>query len=144
MVIGIIGAIIGALVAIRISPDGFKEVYKYLVLSLLILMIIQSKMDKQSNVCIWSKTMDLHTCFSCIGILWWLYSNGHGDFFLAVMVYVAKLPIIEANAVKVLMVTSYTIIVIGIFHVMGYVDWKIGEPLLWVRGRRLDNRAHGQ
>lgn len=43
LVIGIIGAIVGAVVAIHVSPDGFKLVYKYLVLALLVLMIIQSK-----------------------------------------------------------------------------------------------------
>ena len=110
LVIGIIGAIIGALVAIRISPDGFKEVYKYLVLSLLI------------------------PVFLALGFYGGFIQMGMGIFFLAVMVYVAKLPIIEANAVKVLMVTSYTIIVIGIFHVMGYVDWKIGGTIALGQG----------
>ncbi|HQX44025.1 MAG TPA: sulfite exporter TauE/SafE family protein [Saprospiraceae bacterium] len=135
LVIGIIGAIVGAVVAIRISPDGFKLVYKYLVLALLVLMIIQSK--KWTTRVMFSsglKPWIYIPVFLALGFYGGFIQMGMGIFFLAVMVYIAKLPIIEANAVKVLMVTSYTIIVIGIFHFMGYVDWKIGGTIALGQG----------
>ena len=51
---------------------------------------------------------------------------GMGIFFLAVLVLAARYNIIEANAIKTLVVFIYTFLVIFIFHVNDLVNWQIG------------------
>ncbi|MBK7230834.1 MAG: sulfite exporter TauE/SafE family protein [Saprospiraceae bacterium] len=127
LVTGIIGAIFGAWLAIDISTDDFRLVYRYLVLALLLLMIFQPLWLKKARnpdhpISPWIYI----PVFLALGFYGGFIQMGMGLFFLAVMLYVAQLPIVESNAVKVFMVTSYTIVVIGIFQYFGLIDWKIG------------------
>ncbi len=51
---------------------------------------------------------------------------GMGVFFLAVLVLVTRLPMIEANAVKAVSVGIFTLIAVIIFAFAGQVVWSIG------------------
>ncbi|MBK9271247.1 MAG: sulfite exporter TauE/SafE family protein [Saprospiraceae bacterium] len=124
---GMIGAIAGAWLALDISTEGFRKVYSFLVLALLILMIFQSRWQKKAvendqTVSPWIYI----PVFLALGFYGGFIQMGMGLFFLAVMLYVTRLPIVESNAVKVFMVTSYTLMVIGIFQYFGLIEWKIG------------------
>ncbi len=127
LVTGIVGAIAGAWVAIDISTEDFRQVYRFLVLALLILLIFRSRffkgpLPKDHNLSPWIYI----PVFLALGFYGGFIQMGMGIFFLAVMLYIAHLPIVEANAVKVFMVTAYTLVVIGIFHYHGLIDWRIG------------------
>jgi uncharacterized membrane protein YfcA len=55
-----------------------------------------------------------------------LIQMGMGVFFLAVLVLMSRIPIIEANAIKIFTVTIYTALVIVLFEVRGLIDWPTG------------------
>jgi len=54
---------------------------------------------------------------------------GMGIFFLIIMVLGMKVNIIESNAFKGLVIGTYTLFVLAMFHFQGLVDWKIGSIL---------------
>ena len=51
---------------------------------------------------------------------------GMGVFYLAVLVLVARLPMIEANAIKAVSVGIFTLLAVAIFAFSGQVVWLIG------------------
>lgn len=56
-----------------------------------------------------------------VGLFRWVWV-----FFLAVLVLISKYSIMEANAIKTIVIFIYTTIVLAIFAWQGLVDWKIG------------------
>jgi uncharacterized membrane protein YfcA len=64
--------------------------------------------------------------FLALGFYGGFIQMGMGVFFLAAMVLIAKYNLIDANAIKVLVVLLYTFIVIAIFQWRGLINWEIG------------------
>ncbi len=123
----VLGAILGVFVAIHISNDQFKDVFRFLMLLLLIIVIINPKkwmQESKSNrpLNIWIIT----PLFFALGFYGGFIQMGMGIFFLFVMLSVAKYDIIESNAVKVFVIAIYMVIVIAIFQWKGLIDWKMG------------------
>ena len=121
------GAIAGVIVATKISNEAFINVFKYLMVIMLFVILIKPKrwlIQTESD-----KVVPLYLSFPlylAIGFYGGFIQMGMGIFFLAILVLIAKFNIIEANAIKTLVVSCYTIIIILIFHFNGMVDWKIG------------------
>lgn len=125
-----LGALIGVYVATIISNEAFKEVFKYLLVLMLFVVLVNPKrwlIETQIN----------HQVPSWLGIPLYLAIGFYGGFiqmgmgilFLALLVLVAKQNIIDANAIKAFTVFFYTIFVLGYFHYKGLVDWKAGALL---------------
>ena len=51
---------------------------------------------------------------------------GMGVFYLAVMVLVARMPIIESNSIKAMSIALLTILAVIIFALSGKIVWSIG------------------
>lgn len=51
---------------------------------------------------------------------------GMGVFYLAVLVLVARLPMIESNSIKAFSVGAFTLLAVVIFSFAGLVVWSIG------------------
>lgn len=51
---------------------------------------------------------------------------GMGLFTLIVLVLIARFNLVEANALKVFIISLYTFVLIFIFNYKGLVNWKIG------------------
>jgi len=51
---------------------------------------------------------------------------GMGVFYLAVLVLVARLPLIESNTIKAITVGTFTLIAVIIFAFTGLIVWSIG------------------
>ncbi|MCC6753111.1 MAG: sulfite exporter TauE/SafE family protein [Saprospiraceae bacterium] len=127
---GFIGAVFGTLVAIRISADQFMFVFKYLMLALLIFVIANRKqIDHRQIPEIRIPPVLYIPAFFLFGFYGGFIQMGMGILLLAFMVWYMKFPVVEANALKIVMVTSYTVIALPIFHFAGLVDWKIGLPI---------------
>ncbi len=123
----IIGAIIGGLVAINVSNEQFKFVFKFLMLFMLFVILIKPKRWLQKS----QKDFKLSAwiaipVFLAMGFYGGFIQMGMGIFFLAATVLLAKYDIIEANAVKVMIVFFYTILLIALFQWKGLINWKIG------------------
>jgi len=125
-----LGAIFGVYVATIVSNEVFKEVFKYLLVLMLFVVLVNPKR--------WLiKTQVDHQVPMWLGIPLYLGVGFYGGFiqmgmgviFLAVLVLVVKQNIIEANAIKAFTVFFYTVFVLGYFHYRGLVDWRAGTLL---------------
>lgn len=122
-----IGAIIGVLVAIRISNEQFREVFKYVMIGVLLILLIKPKRwlnppDENAKLNPWIAI----PLFLLLGFYGGFIQMGMGIFFLLITVLIGKYNIIDANAVKGFTVLLYSIVVLAIFHWKGLVDWKAG------------------
>jgi uncharacterized membrane protein YfcA len=123
----VIGAIGGVLLAIWVSNEQFKSVFKFLIVFMLIVILVKPKR--------WLISTDLNQkpnlwfaipFFLAIGFYGGFIQMGMGVFFLAAMVLGARFSIMESNAVKSFVVGLYTLFVVAIFQWQGLIDWKFG------------------
>ncbi|NND77778.1 MAG: sulfite exporter TauE/SafE family protein [Flavobacteriales bacterium] len=122
-----IGAVIGIYVATQVSNEQFKQVYKYLMLLTLFFILIKpSRWLKPTQSDFKMKPILAAALFIPLGFYGGFIQMGMGIFFLMVMVILAKVNIMESNAVKIFVVLLYTIIAIAIFAYHGLIDWKLG------------------
>ena len=127
IIVSVIGAIVGVYIALNISNAQFKSVFKYLlVLMLLIILInpkrwlIKTNLNARHNL--WLSI----PAFFFMGLYGGFIQMGMGVIFLVVTVLFMKINIIDANALKTFVVALYTIIVVIIFHYSGLINWKLG------------------
>ncbi|NOT37849.1 MAG: sulfite exporter TauE/SafE family protein [Saprospiraceae bacterium] len=124
---GIIGAIAGAITAVYISPDFFNGIYKLLMVLMLILIIAKpekwlSQHKSQAHLSAW-----IHIpLFFILGFYGGFIQLGMGVFFIFIMTYLLNFDIIKSNIIKIIMVSSYTILIILIFQWNQMIDWKVG------------------
>jgi len=64
--------------------------------------------------------------FFLLGFYGGFIQMGMGLFTLIVLVLIAKINLVEANALKVFIIASYTLVLIFIFNYKGLVDWRTG------------------
>lgn len=122
-----IGAIMGILLAIWVSNEQFKQVFRFMMVFMLFAILIKPKRwlqktdtDKKMNPWIGIPL------FLTLGFYGGFIQMGMGVMFLIIMVLVAKNNIIDANVLKSFIVALYTIAAVTIFHWQGLIDWKIG------------------
>lgn len=123
----VIGAVIGIIVATRVSNEQFMGVFKWLMILMLLVLLIKPKRwlikhETPVNSNWWINV----PVFLAIGFYGGFIQMGMGIFYLAALLLLAKLPIIEANAIKALTVFFYAIIAVIIFELSGLIDWRIG------------------
>lgn len=122
-----IGAVIGVLIAVNVSNEQFKSVFRYLMIVMLIVILVKPKRwlretsveKRPSNFLMWP-------LFLLLGLYGGFIQMGMGVIFLAITVLIARFSLIEANALKSFVIPAYTVLVIIIFQLQGLIDWKIG------------------
>ncbi len=130
----VVGAIIGVLVAVWVSNEQFKFVFKILMVVMLFAVLVNPKRwvretDPDAKPNPWISI----PLFLALGFYGGFIQMGMGIFFLAVMVLGARFSLIDSNAVKAFVIAIYTAIVIAIFQWKGLIDWPIG--LLFAAGQ---------
>lgn len=125
-----LGAILGIIVATQVNNEQFRFVFKYLIVILLFIILLNPKRwlhdVSQPHDLSWWK---LALVFFPIGFYGGFIQMGMGLFFLAGSVLIAKFNMLEANAIKLVTVTLYTLISLVIFQWRGMVDWPVGLSL---------------
>jgi uncharacterized membrane protein YfcA len=122
-----IGAILGVLVAISVSNEQFKFVFKFLMVVMFFVILIKpSRWFKETDLEYKLPKLISIPVFLALGFYGGFIQMGMGVFFLAAMVLVARYNIIEANAIKIFIVFLYTIVVLAIFQWKGLINWKYG------------------
>ncbi|MDF1694438.1 MAG: sulfite exporter TauE/SafE family protein [Saprospiraceae bacterium] len=125
-----VGAVCGVLLAINVSNDQFRAVFKYLIVVLFLSIIIKPKRWIKENstevkIPVWKMIL----FYFPIGFYGGFIQMGMGIIFLMAGVLVSGFTIIRANALKLVIIFLYTILSLIIFHFNGLVDWKIGAVL---------------
>jgi len=123
----IAGAILGVLVAVNVSNEAFRNVFRFLMVIMFFIILVKPKRwlrqtdpSKQTNP--WIAV----PLYLGLGFYGGFIQMGMGVFFLATMVLYARYSLIDANAVKIFVVGAYTSIVILVFQYQGLIDWRIG------------------
>lgn len=125
-----IGALVGVYIATIISNEDFKEIFKYLMVLIFFVILVNPKrwliktqLDKKLSPLI------AVPVFLALGFYGGFIQMGMGVYFLALLVLGAKFSIMDSNVVKAFTVGLYTIVIIWYFHYKGLVDWPIGGIL---------------
>jgi hypothetical protein len=122
-----VGAILGIYLSLIVSNAAYKAIFRYLLIVMLLVVVVKPKRwftipENQPPLSPWLSV----PLFFLLGIYGGFIQMGMGVFFLAIMVLAAHYEIIQANVVKVLTVTLYTILAVAIFAWRGLIDWPIG------------------
>ena len=126
----VIGAIGGVLVAVWVSNEQFKSIFRFLMIVVLVVLLVNPKkwlVPDEGPPLLPPFLMTI--VFLLLGFYGGFIQMGMGVYFLATMVLLAKFNIAESNVIKVVVVSIYTILVLAIFQYNGLIDWKVGAIL---------------
>jgi uncharacterized membrane protein YfcA len=123
----IAGSLVGGGIAMMISNAQFMNIFKALMVVMLVVILVRpSRWLITESMGAVAPRWVLWICYFLLGVYGGLIQMGMGIFFLAVVVLLSRLPMIQANAIKVLAVAIYTALVVVLFHARGMIDWPIG------------------
>lgn len=127
LVCACIGAVAGVLVATRVSNDQFQTVFKYLMLLMLFVILVDpSRWLRPTEAASRPRLAIVIPVFLALGFYGGFIQMGMGIFFLAATVLGARFGLIDANAMKGFIIAVFTFIALTIFHWNGLIDWKYG------------------
>jgi len=122
------GAIAGTLVAVRISNEQFRDVFKFLMVFLLFLILVKPERWLHETDTMRKPNWWLAgPLFLALGFYGGFIQMGMGLFFLAAMVLGARYSMIDANALKSVVVGVIQVIAVVGFWYKGMIDWRIGS-----------------
>ncbi len=123
----IIGAVLGVLIAVNVSNEQFKSVFRYMMLVMLVVILVKPKRWlRETSAEKRLPNILMLPIFLLLGLYGGFIQMGMGVIFLAVTVLVAHFSLIDANAIKSFVIAIYSVLVIAIFQWQGLIDWKIG------------------
>ena len=129
LIVGItfLGAALGIYLSLIVSNETFRDIFRYLLIVMLGIILVKPKRwlvvpEGEKHLTRWLSI----PLFFTLGVYGGFIQMGMGVFFLAVMVLVARYEIIQANVVKALVVTTYTLLAVSIFAWRGLIDWPLG------------------
>lgn len=122
-----IGAIVGTLLATQVSADQFKVAFKYLLIPVFFILILNPKKFMSPDT---SRTDERKWLTSILYFIVGIYAGfiqaGFGVFFLMVIVMMSHYDIVTANGLKLFVLTIFTILALVIFQINGMIYWKEG------------------
>ena len=130
-----VGAMFGVILALNISNDAFREVFRYLLIVMFLAVLVNPKRwihktDPDFKMNRWLSI----PLFFILGFYGGFIQMGMGLFTLIVLVLIAKFNLVEANALKVFIIALYTFVLIFIFNYKGLVKWEIGLTFAFGQG----------
>ena len=127
VVLSIGGAIIGAILTLYIDKSSFMRLLGVVMIAAAGLTALPSI---QTVSKVKSKQFLLPICMFFIGVYGGLIQAGTGLLMLTIYRSLYSKDLVQANAVKVLLVSAYTFIVLVIFVYQGLVDWGLAGILI--------------
>jgi uncharacterized membrane protein YfcA len=124
----IAGSIIGALVATRLDAQAMQQVIGVVMVIMLVVILIKPKRWLIDPPSVEPNHRDLLTVllFFLIGVYGGFIQAGVGIFLLAALVLRARYSLVQANALKVLLVLVFTVPALAVFIAKGQVYWRMG------------------
>jgi len=123
----VIGAIAGAILAMNVSNAQFKAVFKFMMVFMFVAILVKPKRWLRATDPNFKPSAFVYVpLLLVLGFYGGFIQMGMGVFFLIIMVLGMRVNIIESNAMKGFVIAIYTLLVIGLFHYKGMIDWKIG------------------
>lgn len=122
-----IGAVAGGILAVTVSNEQFRAVFKFMMVFMLLAVLVKPKRWLQKTDLNFKPKWYFYTpLLFALGFYGGFIQMGMGVFFLIIMVLGMRHNIIESNALKSFVIGVYTLLLIFVFHYQGLMDWKIG------------------
>ena len=123
----VLGAIAGGILAINVSNEQFRAVFKFMMVFMLMAILVKPKRWLRATDPNFNPSPFIYVpLLLALGFYGGFIQMGMGVFFLIIMVLGMRVNIIESNAIKGFVIAIYTLLVILLFHYRGMIDWKIG------------------
>lgn len=123
-----LGAVAGTFIAISVDRRILNLVMAVLISVMAVLLIAKPKMWEQQKTDCWPKVA-VYALFFAIGIYGGFIQAGVGFFFSWALVSAAGTDLVKGNAMKTVIIGSYTVISLSIFLMNGMVHIPIGLVL---------------
>lgn len=123
----VVGAVAGIFAATVVTHAQFMGVFKALMVLMLIVILVKPERwlierPGESNLPAWL----IWVLMLLLGFYGGFIQMGMGVFYLALLVLIARLPMIEANMIKVFSVGIFTLLAVVIFALTDQIIWLIG------------------
>ena len=147
-----IGGIIGAQIAATLDEEILRRTIGVLMVIMFIILLVRPKrwLEGKAGVVGEKPTLLQYLIFFAIGVYGGFIQIGVGLFLLAGLVLSAGYNLVWANAVKLLIVLSFTIFALAVFVYNEQVNWLVGLVLAvgnmsgaWVATRVAVQRGAG-
>ena len=127
----VIGALAGSFIAVDINEDSFKKAIGVIMLVMLVFVLYNPKKYIYGNIDKTEKPLSpyLYIIFFFIGLYGGFIHMGVGYFLLMGIVLGAGFDLVKANAVKVLIILTYTPFTLAVFILYGKINWWYGLTL---------------
>ena len=125
----VLGALIGTLIAVFISPAGLKIVIGVVMVIILITLLLKpnawlnGRLDRNIEIKLTPAKFAAYFFIGCYG---GFIQVGTGVFLLTMLVLYSGIDILRANSIKVILIFAYTIISVVIFACNGLIRWDLG------------------
>lgn len=123
------GAIVGALVAVKISDQLFQTILAFVIIGVIASMIFAPRKSGAGPDTSVTRKWLLYPSLFFIGFYGGFIQVGVGFLFMAALFHAAKMDLVRVNMHKVFIVLVYTIPALAIFLLSGNVHWLYGLVL---------------
>lgn len=130
-----VGALGGAILAAQyVDNNDFKDIFKYLLLVMLVLVLTNPK--KWIRVTDYNYEMSkwLLPIFVLMGFYAGFIQVGTGVFLVVFLALAGRYSLVDANGIKLAAIALYTLACIAIFALENKINWQIGIVLAMGQG----------
>lgn len=120
------GAVIGAVVATRISGILFERILGVILILIVISMLFSHSYKKRDALHKGAQNWFIYPAMLGIGFYGGFLQVGVGFLFMAALYHLLRVDLIQVNMHKVFIILIYTIPALLIFAFTGNVNWKFG------------------
>lgn len=122
------GAVIGALVAVKISDEWFQRILGIVLIAVVISMLLP-RSSKHATSPEGRESKWAYPAMALIGFYGGFIQLGVGFLIMAVMYHILRIDLVFTNMHKITIVLIYMIPALAIFAVTGNVNWLFGLSL---------------
>ncbi len=123
------GAILGALIAVRISSDWFERILGIVMIGVVISMLLPSQAKRNITSVEGKKPWLIYPAMLGIGFYGGFIQIGVGFLIMAALYHLLRINLILVNVRKILIILIYTVPALLIFIWTDNVDWLLGLSL---------------
>jgi uncharacterized membrane protein YfcA len=124
------GAIIGAIVAVRISDVWFQRILGIIMIGVVLSMLFSRyDSDEATTTLEGTRSWLVYPALFGIGFYGGFIQVGVGFLIMAALYHLLKMNLVYVNMHKAVIVLLYTVPALLIFAWLGYIDWWLGLSL---------------
>ena len=123
------GAIIGAVVAVRIDNDLFQKILGIVMIGIMITIILPKRNNNKTKTLAETHSWLIYPAMVGVGFYGGFLQIGVGFILMAILFNLMNLNLIRVNMHKVFIIFFYTIPALGVFIFTKNVNWQFGLVL---------------